>query len=437
MATTRRQNQKNTLNTKQSIHILSENSGNVPIAKKPSIIQDTKKRAFGDITNAVHNLENVNKKTKKTQKGGKKKTIAIPTEVPAPTLSQPEKMETQWDIVELSSQESLASSQESLTSSQNSHQESFTCSQSSNSSHSSQSSNSSQASVLLQDWVDVDKEHMNDPHQVGLYVSDIFNYYRQREVKFEICDYMKTQTDLSTNMRAILVDWLVEVQENFELNHETLYLAVKMVDRYLSRKSCIQREKLQLLGATCLFIACKFDERCPPVLDDFLYICDDAYQRQELINMEMEVLRTLDYDLGMPLSYRFLRRNARVCKASMEVLTLGRYILEMSLMDYNIIQQKDSKVAAASLLLASLMKGQDVWDRTLVHYSGYEKSDLAATTLQLNTLISAPRAKNLKTILSKYSHKVFHEVALIPSLTESQVTELQSCSTPHEAMELS
>ena len=61
-------------------------------------------------------------------------------------------------------------------------------------------------------------------------------------------------------MRAVLVDWLVEVQENFELNHETLYLAVKLTDMYLSKKK-IAKDHLQLLGATALFISCKYDVR--------------------------------------------------------------------------------------------------------------------------------------------------------------------------------
>ncbi len=71
---------------------------------------------------------------------------------------------------------------------------------------------------------------------------------------------MPLQTDLSGGMRAILVDWLVEVQENFELNHETLYLAVRLVDLYLGRKT-VSRDKLQLIGATSLFISSKFDVR--------------------------------------------------------------------------------------------------------------------------------------------------------------------------------
>lgn len=70
-------------------------------------------------------------------------------------------------------------------------------------------------------------------------------------------------------MRALLVDWMVEVQESFELNHETLYLAVKLVDLFLTKSTKKQlieqhltKEELQLLGASALFIASKFDVSC-------------------------------------------------------------------------------------------------------------------------------------------------------------------------------
>lgn len=73
-----------------------------------------------------------------------------------------------------------------------------------------------------------------------------------------IPDYMSKQTDINASMRTILIDWLVEVQENFELFHETLYIAVRLVDTYLSRKE-VKREYLQLVGATCMLIAAKFE----------------------------------------------------------------------------------------------------------------------------------------------------------------------------------
>ena len=63
----------------------------------------------------------------------------------------------------------------------------------------------------------------------------------------------------------------------------------------------------------CL-ISCKVDERIPPAMDDFVYVCDDAYSKEDIKRAEREMLSTVDYDVGYPLSYRFIRRYARVSK---------------------------------------------------------------------------------------------------------------------------
>jgi len=158
---------------------------------------------------------------------------------------------------------------------------------------------------------DFDSECGNDPFQTPQYAHDIFLYFKQRESKFIPRRYMEQQTELTCDMRSVLVDWLVEVQESFELNHETLYSAVRLVDLYLSHKT-VNKENLQLVGTTAMLISSKFEERCPPCVDDFLYICDDAYTRCDLIRMEMSILKAVDFDIGLPLSYSFLRRYARV-----------------------------------------------------------------------------------------------------------------------------
>lgn len=108
--------------------------------------------------------------------------------------------------------------------------------------------------------IDFDRENWDDPLQASHYAMDIFNYLKEREQIFKIDSYMQRQPHLTAWMRTLLVDWMVEVQETFELNHETLYLAVKIVDIYLS-KVIVQKEKLQLLGAASLFMACKYDVR--------------------------------------------------------------------------------------------------------------------------------------------------------------------------------
>lgn len=68
-------------------------------------------------------------------------------------------------------------------------------------------------------------------------------------------DYMeKVQKDVSANMRGILVDWLVEVAEEYKLLPESLYLATSYIDRFLSTNA-LKRQKLQLLGVASMFIA--------------------------------------------------------------------------------------------------------------------------------------------------------------------------------------
>jgi len=261
--------------------------------------------------------------------------------------------------------------------------------------------------------VDFDAETVDDPYPVGLYAEDIFAYYKRREGRFNVKKYLDKQTELNRNMRSILVDWMVEVQESFELNHETMYLAIKIVDLFLS-KTIVKREQLQLVGTTALYIAAKYDERSPPAIDDFCYICDDAYPQKDIIKMEMTILRVLNFDVGFPLSYRFLRRYSRCAKLDMDTLTLSRYILEMSLMEYDFIDVKDSMIAASALLLALVMKKvKNPWNKTLEYYSDYAKEDLFDLTHRLHAYLTNVPA-HLKTIRTKYSHKVFYESAKVP-----------------------
>lgn len=127
-------------------------------------------------------------------------------------------------------------------------------------------------SVIPTDVEDFDKENWDDPYQVSNYAMDIFNYLKEREGHFVMTDYMQKQVHLSKWMRALLVDWMVEVQESIELNHETLYLAVKLVDYYLCNK-VVQKDYLQLLGAASLLIAWKFDVCTYVFWYNFVLIC--------------------------------------------------------------------------------------------------------------------------------------------------------------------
>ena len=93
--------------------------------------------------------------------------------------------------------------------------------------------------------------------------------------------YMKKQVDINHSMRSILVDWLVEVAEEYKLLPQTLYLTVNYIDRFLSVMS-VRREKLQLVGTACMLIASKFEEIYPPEVSEFVYITDDTYPAKQV-----------------------------------------------------------------------------------------------------------------------------------------------------------
>jgi len=281
------------------------------------------------------------------------------------------------------------------------------------------------------------------------YAEAIFEYYRARDKKFKIGDYIKEQPHINKQMRLLLVDWMVEVQQQLEFNHEILYLSVKLLDLYLNSK-LIEKEKLQLLGGAAMLCACKFEERMAPPLDDFIYVSDNAYDRNELVKMEIDILRTLKYDIGVPLSYTFLRRYAKCVKADMKFLTLARFILELSLQDYKFAAVRDSVKACAALYLALKMavsyesnnknSGANLiittdnlsdteWNATFVHYTGAYLSEFIEYIPALNELVMNASASRYKTILRKYCHPVFYEVAKVPALSEVEIEALKTkCS---------
>jgi len=272
-------------------------------------------------------------------------------------------------------------------------------------------------------FADLDDENFGKIHETPEYALVIFEYMRYRESLFYISpNYLADkQTELTPEMRSVLVDWMVEVQENFELNHETLYLSVKLVDLHL-QKVAIQRKDLQLIGATSILIAAKFDERHAPYVEDILYICDDAYTKPQLMETERQILKTIGYDINIPISYRFLRRFAKVAKTSMETLTLARFILELSLQQYSLVSKSDSLRAAAALWLALKMQSIDAeWTETLIYYSSYKESEIYQLAGSLNKMIIKTKGGKLQTVWQKYTHSIFYEVAKTAPLTDAQL----------------
>lgn len=106
-------------------------------------------------------------------------------------------------------------------------------------------------------FTEQDKPVTSQGFDVTEYRGEILGYLKQLEVQKNLrarADYMKKQPDINESMRSILVDWLVEVCEEYRMHNETLCLAINYVDRFLSFMSVV-RAKLQLVGTAAMFIA--------------------------------------------------------------------------------------------------------------------------------------------------------------------------------------
>ena len=164
--------------------------------------------------------------------------------------------------------------------------------------------------------------------------------------------YMNKQPSLNSMMRSILVDWLVEVHMKFRLIPETLYLCVNILDRYLSSEVQVQRQKLQLVGVTALLVACKYEEIYPPEVKDCVYITDRAYTRQDVLDMERDIVKKLEFKFTVPTGYPFLKRFLHITKASKPISHLANYYMERMLQEYCSLSYRPSLVAAAAVCLA-------------------------------------------------------------------------------------
>jgi len=214
-------------------------------------------------------------------------------------------------------------------------------------------------------------------------------------------------------MRAILVDWLVDVHLKFKLMPETLFLTVNLIDRFLSKHK-IMKDKLQLVGVTCMLIASKYEEIYAPIVNDFVYITDNAYPKPEILKMERLIISTLNFDLQITSSFRFLERLQRIITVEPVFMSLSKYFLELALVDYSMLQYSPSMQAVSSLYLALKMaKVNKNWIEPLLESFPHKEQDIRACAKKIFVLFTKAKTSSLHAIRKKYSMQKFNEVALI------------------------
>ncbi|XP_051139197.1 G2/mitotic-specific cyclin-2-like [Andrographis paniculata] len=255
--------------------------------------------------------------------------------------------------------------------------------------------------------IDIDAGCKNNPLAVTEYIDDLYSFYKKTEgLSCVSPSYMMSrQFDINERMRAILVDWLIEVHYKFELAEETLYLTVNLIDRFLSVQSVV-RKKLQLVGVTAMLLACKYEEVSVPVVEDFILITDKAYTRKEVLEMEKLMINTLQFNLSLPTSYVFMTRYLRAAQADRRMEVLSFYVMELCLVEYEMLRFAPSMLAAGAVFTAQCtLSGHRQWSKTCERYTGYTQDDLlecAKMMVRLHEKAASGKG-NLSAVYKKYS----------------------------------
>ncbi|PNY26043.1 G2/mitotic-specific cyclin-B [Tolypocladium capitatum] len=254
-------------------------------------------------------------------------------------------------------------------------------------------------------------EDLNDPLMVAEYATEIFEYLRNLEVStIPNPQYMSHQDDLEWKTRGILVDWLIEVHTRFHLLPETLFLAVNILDRYLSEK-VVQLDKLQLIGITAMFIASKYEEVLSPDVENFKRITDNGFSEAEILSAERSVLGTLNYSLSYPNPMNFLRRVSKADNYDIQSRTIGKYLVEISLLDHRFMVYRPSHAAAAAMYLARLMLDRGAWDKTLAYYAGYTEDEVEPVVELMVDYLARPVVH--EAFFKKYAAKKFLKASIL------------------------
>ncbi|CAF0734573.1 unnamed protein product [Brachionus calyciflorus] len=257
------------------------------------------------------------------------------------------------------------------------------------------------------------------------YKDDIMKYMRQLEKENRAkTNYMKKQLDITCSMRSILIDWLVEVSEEYKLNVETLYLAVDYTDRFLSQMSVL-RGKLQLVGTASMYIAAKYEEITPPDVNEFVYITDDTYTKKQVLRMEHLLLKVLDFKMSPPTINWFLSHYLRFIKLSTSlsnpnnqdlysrIENLSRYLAELTLIDADTFLAYLPSQIAASAIYLSMYCLNNKWTKQIGEICGYELDELKSCVQDMFKAMQTANSHPQQAIQEKYKQAKYDHVSLI------------------------
>jgi cyclin B len=248
------------------------------------------------------------------------------------------------------------------------------------------------------------------------HIEKITSHLETRENKCSIKEdyFKKKQKQVDSKMREVLVDWLIEVHNRYKMRDETIFLAVKLIDKYLSIRP-IEYDRFQLLGTASLMIAAKYEEIYPPKIKDFVYICANAYTKADVLKMEARILHLMNFDLVFPTSIQFFGFFQKLFKFDPTVKNLTFYILYGSLVSHNFAQTNPRLLAYSAVIMANkAFKNYDQIKEFKKNVPGnFKDSEVNLCIFQIYNMLLRMKKSELSALRTRFSTEKYGNVAQI------------------------
>ncbi|KAG8143728.1 hypothetical protein E2320_000907 [Naja naja] len=256
------------------------------------------------------------------------------------------------------------------------------------------------------------------------YAFDIFSNLMRKQPSYAFQGFDLPRS-VTVEMRALLVDWLVQVHEYLNLADETLHLAVHLMNSYM-RAGRVRIPRLQLLSATCLFLACKLEEHTCPEPAQLCFMMENSCSRKDLLQMERKILSQLKFELHYANPIHLFRLLAEVAHCSLEVQFLALYFLEASLMEVDCLRFEPAQLSFAALSLAHRLS----WEARIQDMDGlqeyfpkflvYSEAELLAVFPYMAKAVLQGANASLCAIFLKYSRPQKLCVSTNPAIAASK-----------------
>lgn len=235
-------------------------------------------------------------------------------------------------------------------------------------------------------------EHeITDPQMVPEYFSTNLQFLRNKEREnYRLINYLGHHGTVTENSRGKLIDWLSDLHQKFKMFPETIFSVVSIMDQYLSVKE-VPISELQLVGVATLFLTSKFEETYQvPKLKHLVCSCAGLYTVKQILNMEADIIKELNFELIVNSSYKFFEPLSRVIGLEPKNHHLAHYVLELSMLQPRFLDYAPSLVASAAIyLIKKIRKSESSWNDLMTSIVGYKENELKTCAKELCGLLES------------------------------------------------